>query len=207
MPVGIAKLPLNKVGYPVPWFVWTNPDTNEPDFRVVKPGAIRAALTQNLCWICGESMIGTQAFVIGPMCAVNRTSAEPPSHLLCARWAAIACPFLARPEMVRRDHFDFEHVGMAGEAILRNPGVGLVWPTRRGEWSVFQVPNGILFQIGEPVRTPEWYAHGRVATREEAEHSIDTGLPSLHKIADEEGPDALEELDRLVGVARTFLPV
>jgi hypothetical protein len=35
------------------------------------------------------------SFVVGPMCGINRNSAEPPSHKECAQWSARNCPFLS----------------------------------------------------------------------------------------------------------------
>lgn len=206
--MGIAKLPLNKVGYPIPWFVWFDPETGEPDFRIMRPDGIRRAVTQKLCWVCGEPMFGNamQAFVIGPMCAVNHTSAEPPSHYLCAKWSAIACPFLATPQMVRRERGMPQHSSVAGVMIARNPGVTLVWKVRPDDWSLFSDgDNGVLFDIGQ-ARGVEWYAHGRDATRTEVEHSIDTGIPILMEMAEEEGPEAVQQLHRLHDAAKMLLP-
>src|SRR5712691_10615834 len=79
-PGRITRLPRNKVGYPVPWFAARI--DGQPDFRVIRPGGIQIALRQKLCWTCGIPFLRQEdrAFVIGPMCAVNRVSAEPPSH-------------------------------------------------------------------------------------------------------------------------------
>ena len=103
MPGRIALLPRNKVGYPVPWFVATI--NGQPDFRVIRTDGIQIALKRGLCWVCGVPFLRQEdrAFTIGPMCAVNRVSAEPPSHRDCAVYSAMACPFLATPNMVRRD--------------------------------------------------------------------------------------------------------
>lgn len=205
MPVGISKLPVNKVGYPIPWFVHID-ERGVPDFRIIRAHGLSTAVTQHLCWVCGELLVGMQAFLIGPMCAVNHTSAEPPSHLACARWSALACPFLANPEQVRRDRGIDKH-RVAGQMIERNPGVTLVWQVRQRDWQMFSDGNGgVLFDIGEP-RATEWYARRRAATREEVIHSIDTGIPLLRDMAEQEGPDAMAELDRLYGRALELVPV
>lgn len=72
MPPRIARLPVNDAGYPVPWFVaWID---GKPDFRVIGPAKLPKAVKEGRCWICGDKITGpTVAFVIGPMCAVNRT--------------------------------------------------------------------------------------------------------------------------------------
>src|SRR3954454_7942113 len=131
MPRSVARLKRDKRGYPVPWFVaWFD---GEPDFRVMDDVKLhRIARGQDRsCWVCGERLSRLSAYVIGPMCAVNRVSSEPTSHVECAEYAAQACPFLSNPRRTRQEG---EHRPMpdgvtepAGKAILRNPGVALVW--------------------------------------------------------------------------------
>jgi hypothetical protein len=93
----------------------------------------------------------------------------------------------------RERHLPPGQLDPAGIMIRRNPGVALVWTSRT--FAPFRVSNGVLFDIGEPI-TAEWYAEGRAATTEEIRASIDSGLPALHQIAEEEGPDAVAELTR-----------
>lgn len=203
MPRRIAGLPLDHRGYPVPWFVaWID---GKADFRIVGPNKTMKALRESRCWICGGLVFGTRAYVVGPMCAVNRTSAEPPSHVDCARYAAKACPFLARPHMRRRENAMPEGRAEApGIAIKRNPGVALVWVT--GETRTKPDFNGgLLFDLGRPTRC-EWYAHGRQAERHEVVESISTGLPILRDMADDEGPAARAELDRMTADAMRLVP-
>jgi hypothetical protein len=137
------------------------------------------------------------------MCAVNRVSAEPPSHLDCAIYAAQACPFLANPNMVRRERglVEMGRVEPAGVMITRNPGVALVWSTRT--WAPFKAPGGALFNIGDPTAV-RWYAHGRVATRDEVLAAIDAGLPALREIAEAEGAGA--QLDGELARALELVP-
>lgn len=202
LPARMTRLPRNKAGYVVPWFVaWID---GEPDFRVVRAGGIRDALWFELCWLCGQHIGRYATFVIGPMCAVNRVSSEPPSHRECASYAAQVCPFLTTPSMTRRENLLPEHMSPAGEMIRRNPGVALCWTTR--DWSTFHVPTGVLMNVGEP-EAVEWWAHGRPATRDEVQESIDTGLPTLREVAEEDGPEAIIELNRQVESARRLLPV
>ena len=203
MPGAIAALPRNKVGYPVPWFVawidWT------PDFRVIAPGKLEDATRFDLCWICGTRRGRHGSFVIGPMCAVNHISAEPPSHHDCAVYAAKACPFLANPGMKRREnHMPDGTVKPAGTMIPRNPGVALVWTSRT--WHQFRAPSGVLWNIGNPT-SAEWFAHGRDATRSEVLESIDSGLPLLREMAEQDGAPTLRELERMHAAALTLIPV
>lgn len=206
-PGRIARLPRNKVGYPTPWFVaWID---GKPDFRVIRPDGIQIALRGKLCWTCGIAFRRQEdrAFVIGPMCCVNRVSAEPASHLDCAVFSATHCPFLTTPQMIRRErHIPEEARRPAGEMIRRNPGVALVWVTGYKSWSTFSDGNGgTLFGVGEPKRVM-WYARGREATRAEVMASINSGLPTLREMAESEGPAAVAELERMHERALTLIP-
>jgi hypothetical protein len=203
VPRRIASLPKNEAGYPVPWFVsWID---GKPDFRVVDARKIPIAVRENVCWICGEQMQKWKAFVIGPMCAVNLVSSEPPSHTACAKFAAIACPFLSNPKQVRREtNLPTDTMNAAGLGLKRNPGVTLVWVTR--SFRPFAAPGGVLFKIG-PVEDVFWYAHGREATRAEVLESIDSGLPSLMELAVAESPEAVAELEKMHATALELVPL
>lgn len=201
-PDRIAKLPVNHAGYPAPYFVaWID---GQPDFRVIGRGRLDDAMRFNLCWLCGQPRGANAAFVIGPMCAINRISAEPPSHRDCAIYAATACPFLTTPGMVRRENrLPEDATDPDGEMIRRNPGVALVWVTRT--WKL--LAHHRLFDVGDPIETL-WYAEGREATRSEVLASIDSGLPILRDAANgEPRPDrALAELDAQHQTALRYVP-
>jgi hypothetical protein len=148
--------------------------------------------------VCGDRLGSYLAFAIGPMCAVNRTTSEPPSHAECARWSAQFCPFLSRPQAKRRED-DLTREAMenvAGCPIQRNPGCCAVWITH--SYRLFRDPQGkSLVEIGPPVAV-EWYAEGRLATRAEIEESLRTGMPALEELARLErgGMEALEKARR-----------
>lgn len=201
-PFRIARLPRNRVGYPVPWFVaWID---GEPDFRVIGEGRVDDAVRFSLCWLCGQRLGANAAFVIGPMCAVNRVSAEPPAHRDCAVYAALACPFLTTPGMRRRDsNLPANAVEPDGEMIRRNPGVSLVWVSRT--WILRTDLR--LFDVGTPLET-RWYTQGREATRREVLASIDSGLPLLRAMAEQDRRPgaALAELDRQHRAALQLIP-
>lgn len=129
IPERILALPVGR-GYPVPWFAAAV--DGGYDFRVLRPGAVDRAVTYELCWVCGQPLGPWVTFVVGPMCAVNRTSAEPPAHRECAEWSARACPFLVRPHARRREHdLPADAQEPAGIMLRRNPGVALCWHTTR----------------------------------------------------------------------------
>lgn len=193
MPASMEKLPKDERGYPIPWFVATLADGSR-DFRIVHPDQPLKAFSRRLCWVCGQPLGRYGAFVIGPMCGINRVSSEPPSHPLCAAFSAKACPFLTQPRRIRDKQGLPEELTAPGIMIERNPGVTLVWWSAR--WDVFRDgAGGFLFNIGDPARAT-WWCKGRYATRQEVLDSIESGLPALQKLADAEGPAAQAALRR-----------
>ncbi len=210
VPPRIARLPLNESGYPVPWFVaWID---GKPDFRVIGENKIDEAIRFKVCWLCGQPLGSFKAFVIGPMCAINRVSSEPPSHRECAEFAAMACPFLINPKHKRRETaLPEEYHDAGGVGLKRNPGVALVWITKSFTMQIIDadpahgIQEGVLFQVGDPEETL-WFARGRAATREEVLESINSGLPLLRKPAEEEGEEAVEALERMHRAALDLVP-
>lgn len=184
----IGALPRNAVGYPIPFFAATV--DGQRDLREADPKAFVAAV-QGACWVCGQPRrVGRRhrqdAFVIGPMCAVNRVTAEPPCHLDCAVYSVRVCPFLSRPDMVRRDTGMPEERTMPGIPIMRNPGVSAIWVTDK--WKTFRDPikNGIMFSLEQPSLNVQWWACGRAATRTEVIAAIDSGMPALRAVCDDD---------------------
>jgi hypothetical protein len=138
VPERIAKLPRDDRGYPVPWFVaWVD---GRPDFRVIEGGRIFEALKERRCWVCGEKLGRYLAFVIGPMCAINRITSEPPSHRDCALFAARACPFLTMPRMKRNERAKpegyQEPAGFPSREIPASRSSGLLKGLLRSELTV-----------------------------------------------------------------------
>ena len=210
LPDNMMERPVSRQGYPVPFFVARPPEGQDWDFRVVHNEETVRALKERLCWVCGQQMGIKKAFVTGPMCVVTKTTAEPPSHLSCARYAAIACPFLANPRM-RRNEVDMPegHIMPPGIAIMRNPGVTAVLIT--DTLKPFLVPGSIgrdfLIEMGPP-SSIEWYAHRRRATKDEVLASIESGLVLLKEQADgdPEPEEANMELARLLRRTLEWLP-
>jgi hypothetical protein len=126
------------------------------------------------------------------MCAITRTTAEPPSHLECTEYAVRVCPFLSQPRMKRNEKDLPENIGTAGISIDRNPGVIVLWTTK--SYKIFSDGGkGYLFRIGDPEHI-ESYALGLKATEAQLAHSIITGYPLLQAQASLDGPEGEEEL-------------
>jgi hypothetical protein len=199
----MARRPISERGFPVPWFVsfiggkW--------DFVNLDPRKIVEAYNKKLCWLCGEPLGQFKAFVIGPMCSVNRVSSEPPAHKECSEYAVKACPFLARPNAKRNEaaHIDGGKERVVGVMIDHNPMANLIWITKA--FKPMRVDHGYLFQIGEPTEV-SWWQEGRTATRAEIEAAMAKGLPLLRKAAEQDGPEGVAEMERYLRRAEKLLP-
>jgi len=200
LPSNMRDLPVDTRGYPIPFFVqWID---GVPEFRLANRGNLHRCVLLKLCWVCGKPL-GNRlvAFTIGPMCAINRISSEPPQHPECAEFSARACPFLINPRMRRREDNLPEKQEPAGLMLEHNPGVTLVWITRR--WNVVHELNGDLFEIGTPTKAL-WYKEGRAASRSEVEAAIDNGFPLLRQYA--KSKKDLAELENQRIAAMKLLP-
>lgn len=202
LPRHMRGLPLDARGYPVPWFAaWHDEEgkplprgEGTPDIKYMADGAVGEAMREGRCWVCGGRLGRYKAFTIGPMCALNRTNAEPPSHLECADFAARACPFLSKPHMKRgTGETDGVIEELPGHALMRNPKCAAVWIIKGG-YRAMGTEKGPLMMLPEPTEV-RWYAEGREATFAEVEESITTGLPSLHAVAETDEEHA--EIDAL----------
>jgi hypothetical protein len=202
LPRRMRTLPIDRRGYPIPWFVFTNDDGTR-DFRVADASKRGQAVRDRLCWICGQRLGHWFAFVIGPMCAVNRNTSEPPCHFECAFFAVQACPFMTLPEAQYRSANLPSDTSELPHAIDGNPGAVAIWIT--GSFKPYRTGGSWLIDIGPPERV-HWYAEGRVATRAEIVASLDRRLPRLMEAAQAEGSEAIAALERSVGIAAAFLP-
>jgi hypothetical protein len=207
VPVRMRSRPVSSKGYPVPWFVEHKDENGEWDFRVVHRKRYVEAHNKSLCWVCGQPLGRFRTFVIGPMCAVNRVTSEPPTHRECAEWSVQVCPFLSAPRM-RRNSADLpEGAGVKnapGIMIDRNPGVSMLWHTERGCYHPMKVSNGFLFKLDEDPVDTAWFREGRPATRAEVMVSVDSGLPKLWEMVDLENDKQLagKELEKQIAMAR-----
>jgi hypothetical protein len=163
LPPRMQHLPIDARGFPVPFFVaWID---GVPDHRIADPKKFELAVRFRRCWVCGEQMGRFCAYVIGPMCAVNRVSADPPMHRECAEYSVRVCPFLTRPHARRRTDALTENGESRGIPILRNPGVALLWVTRTGRSNAHHEGAALLHRGARGSATvvrrrPEGHARG-----------------------------------------------
>jgi hypothetical protein len=205
MPERIAALPRNAKGFPIPYFA--EEVNGERDFRVVSPVKMAHAVRNGICWVCGGRLGKFKAFVIGPMCGINRTISDPPSHRDCAIFSARNCPFLSSPLAKRRtDGLPENGQDAAGLGLKRNPGAVGVWITL--SYRPFRPHagnDGFLFRIGDPTEVL-WFANGEPADRFAVVESVRTGLPSLIDLATKDGPEGLKFLDASINQFQQYLP-
>jgi hypothetical protein len=195
LPDRMKRLPISDEGYPIPYFVGSV--DGKADFRCADPEKFVICVRHERCWLCGEPLGVRRTFVIGPMCVVNTNTAEPPCHYDCALYSTRACPFLTMPRMRRNEKAMPEGHSVAGIAIKRNPGVVVLWTT--GNYRRRRDPNGmgLLFDLELLPERVEFFAEGRPATRKEIMESMNTGMPILRGMADQDRDpaDAHAELD------------
>jgi hypothetical protein len=202
LPKFMQNLPVDpERGFVVPWFVdWFN---GKPEFRAMDRRKLVKAINEKRCWVCGNKLFGEEVYVIGPMCLINRISSEPPSHRECARYSALACPFLSRPHMTRREgNLPAPKREGAGILIERNPGAVMLYFTRRHR--LLSDNGGVLWELGRPFNI-EWYAKGKEAQPWEVWESFNTGLPRLREISEQHGED-MALFEQKVKAAYRFMP-
>jgi hypothetical protein len=205
-PVEVARLPIDDRGFIVPWFVdWPN---GKPDHRVVDGRKFAKAVKEHRCWLCGGKLGRIKASVIGPMCAVNRITSEPPCHPQCAKYAVQTCPFLSQPRARRNEkNLPEQRREAAGIAFDRNPGVSVIWESlidSKPFRSMYGAP-GTLFDLGPAYRVT-WWCQGVPATRYEAMQSLKEGLPTLREVAVAEGEEAVAALGEAMLRCLKLLP-
>ena len=131
VPAGLAARPRDPRGYPVlaitPWRDGT------PDFAVTSPARILVCAVERRCSICGLGLgkgpvwrvvAADEAVAIAadPVGFENAASTvEPPGHRACMLYAAVVCPWLARPNARRR-----LDAGVVGSPIVRGEARGAV---------------------------------------------------------------------------------
>lgn len=179
IPERIAKLPRDFRGFPVPWFVaWVD---GKPQFPIMDREKLIKAIRHKFCWVCGESLGANKVFVIGPMCAINLTSSEPPSHLDCAEFSVKACPFLVNRNQKRIESALTKQCSAAGEMIKRNPGVALLWNTKSYQ-TFSDHKGGLLIRLGKATSIMAFANGERLTDFSVLEESIESGIPLLEAV-------------------------
>jgi hypothetical protein len=207
VPLRMRALPLDKRGYPVPYFVtYIN---GEPDFRIADQQKLALCVKLRKCWVCGNPLGTWETFVVGPMCSISRTTAEPPTHYECALFSVKACPFLILPKSRRNDaNLPDGHVAPPGAFLTHNPGITAILSSTE-RFKLLQTPAGqrdYLFRMPIPERI-EWWCSGRVATPAEITNAMRASLRTLRAISlEHDGPDAQAELEQFIEQAGAVNP-
>jgi hypothetical protein len=203
MPKRISSLPVSEKGYPVPFFV--SYFDGKPDFRIMDQAKMHRCVRDGLCWICGQKLGRHKAFSSGPLLAVSKLSAEPPSHVDCAVFAAQTCPFMLLPKSKRREaNKPKEARVMGGDVIMeRNPGATLVWITH--SYSIIDHGDDVFFQIGEPSNVA-WYSEGKLASRSAAKDALDGSVDASIEKMMVDNPRQVANLKESALNADQYLP-
>lgn len=168
-------------GYVVPWFVaWYDADGKQcdertpgakPSFPTVDFGKMVQARKRNLCWICGLPMGSNKAFVFGPSSAIMGMSTEPPSHLACAGYAVVTCPFITDPN---KAYVGEKKPLKPGERVIdemseRNPGLAVIWVTKSYEMDNTAGRHPMFKLTGQPVSIQFWKEKRKATYKEVAD--------------------------------------
>ncbi|PJJ86818.1 hypothetical protein CLV77_1376 [Brevirhabdus pacifica] len=195
-PVAMKKRPIDHRGFYVPWFVTEKNEAGLWDFGIVTYERRARALRSRLDWVTGEPLGRHMAFVIGPMCIINRVASDPPVRLETARWSARVCPFLSRP-LAKRPEMERDH-DTPGTPVLTNPGLCAVYVTDN-----ITIRDGLI-HLGHP-STIEWWTKGRRASPDEIGAGFEAGAERLRAMAAREGPESIAHFHRLLSAARTIM--
>lgn len=201
LPARVAALPVDDRGYPVLWFV--SKINDKWDFRLADSTKRARAVRDDLCWICGQRTGRYLAFVVGPMCVVNRNTAEPPNHRECAEFAVQACPFLMLPQAKYRAANLPAGAALPPHVLPGNPGAAAIYITE--SFKPYRTGDSWLIRMGDPVEVT-WWSEGRPASRAAILASLEARQPRLRDIANQDGPEAQAALQQYVDRAMALLP-
>lgn len=163
-PKNIRKLPREKRGFPIPFFVATQPDGTR-DLRFACGKAQFLCVTRSMCWVCGQSLGREFALVGGPMAICNHYFSDQACHPSCARFSVKYCPHLANAGAKYRTNNAPEDILKPAGGINEHPGaIGILYTneirhSERGE---------TLFAHPETVLGVDWYWEGQPITASEA---------------------------------------
>lgn len=199
IPARMRGRPIDHRGYPVPWFVTEKTADGLWDFTVVDKRRRDEAIRRRVCWVSGEPLGRYVAFVLGPMCTINRVAADPPVIPEIAEWSARVCPFLSRP-LARRPHYTGQG-STPGLMVPDNPGLCAVWTTKD-----YYCGRDGLFALGDPEVVSWWQRGQRVDDSAEARLIYEERASRLKAMAAEEGPAALALFRRMKRRAELWAP-
>lgn len=99
----MAKLPLDKRGYPVPWNIMRDKE-GTPHFTINDHRKAKQCVVEQRCPICGDELGATRWFCGGPISAFHERGAyfDQPMHDECVHYAIQVCPYLAAPKYAGR---------------------------------------------------------------------------------------------------------
>jgi hypothetical protein len=199
IPPHMQELPLDKRGYPVPYFVqWVN---GVPDFRVSNMRRIYECTNKKLCMICGKALNKDEGcvFAVGPLSTLTQTNDEPPMHRACAEFSAQVCPWMLHPGMKRIPKPLPDGTMSAGqlEAVgAINGGAPKVWALYDTDSYIAEAQENrtILYFMGEP-REIHWWKAGRRATREEVLEALTDTVAFMKAYPGCESPEVQKHYD------------
>jgi hypothetical protein len=189
-PTAMRGRPIDHRGFYVPWFVTAKDENGHWDFRRVDPNRVREAYQRKVCWISGEPLGSYKSFVIGPMCCINRITAEPPVKREIAEWSVRVCPWLSNPQAKRPLLDEGSFRPAPGLMVMDNPGISCIW-TIKGDG--YQMNRDRLIRLGDPVHVA-FYKNKEKASDLEIREALKIGGRRLMDIAEPEGPEAINLL-------------
>jgi hypothetical protein len=208
MPAAIAARPRDARGFPVlaitPW------RDGAPDFAVTSPARILVCAVERRCSICGLALgrgpvwrvvaaDEALALMADPAGLQNdAATVEPPGHRLCMLYAAVVCPWLARPNarrgldapiaggrMSRGEArgavgeiggavvaFDTYEFTVAGRVEFRYRGAVELLPHLLGEEHLVRLREGTALEEASGESCPSWLLEDEESARERAERYL-----------------------------------
>lgn len=95
VPARLQSAKKDKRGYPIPYFIPTDPTTGEPNFKYIDPLKQFLCVTQGLCMICGEPLVKYDYwYITGPVGRKNQCCSDPAMHKECAEYSLKVCPHM-----------------------------------------------------------------------------------------------------------------
>lgn len=108
IPEFLKHLPIDKRGYPIPFFVPIKDGI--PEFRFADVNKFNLCTEKKLCWICGRKLIKNCFFFLtGPHGLANRVQSDCPMHRECAEATMQLCPHIFYGKAERKENVKFSY--------------------------------------------------------------------------------------------------